>query len=910
MKSIRFRIAVAALGVAVAAFSLASPASAFIRLTRAAASGSGVVQAHWYDSELPLVSVVNATNADLPYATEFAIVTASAKAWEDVNTSYFTVNPVDWTSGPYLPPALAFDGQNSLLFDVAGVNFATGSGVIAFVRSYVNLTDGHTVDADLVFNDKEFWQSTSSPVLTPSPDPNQTSIDVQAVITHEYGHYFSLDHTSIANATMIPFILNDTSQRTLELDDRAGLSTVYPESASRPGGVTPGGVDFGATTGTISGTCLNGADGSATFGAHVEAINVADPTPEASISAISGEMTLRDGQGDWMIHGLPPGTYAVRIVPLDGVHTIAADANIGGVFNGLDINFEPEFWNGAGEGACGYTDPPNAYSLVSVSPGANTGGLNFVTNIYPGRVNIAQYGVFENNVTYRNTGYRAVRFDPPFDPPYTIQKISFPTYTFDGLPATFVSVKLCEMLPNGLPNLAAPLVNIAPFAGSPNGVNDIPINMTVNDPGKTYFWVMQFPAAGGSFPYNFPFLRMDYTTMEQGLYGNTYDISLAGGASLLIDRNIAVDMTCQIGSMDCSLAGTAGVPIEAAQSLGANRRDTKTEFNFVRPTDTRADGFPMAANSLQQTDLLARPPFGPWTLIASGGAGTGAISLNNPPGGVVLWGAQAVDKNGHKAILTNTTITGYNEDADEPNGRLNEATALATPVISHNATYSPAGDQDYYSFMAKPGDMIEAFAVATGQDGANNLDLTMFLFDNSGNIVAFDDDSNGNLNPALTYTVPPASSNSKSMAPRTFTILMTDFGGSFFAPTRAPRVITPQTYQFSVGVTPSMLAGRLARGMNPDGFGFMLGGPNPANPHAKLVYVLPRNADGTRVALRLYDIQGRLVRTLVDQNEQAGPHTVVWDGTDQSGRSVSSGTYFARITAGPFRAQEKILFVK
>jgi hypothetical protein len=213
--------------------------------------------------------------------------------------------------------------------------------------------------------------------------------------------------------------------------------------------------------------------------------------------------------------------------------------------------------------------------------------------------------------------------------------------------------------------------------------------------------------------------------------------------------------------------------------------------------------------------------------------------------------------------------------------------------------------------MAKPGDVIAANAVAIGQDGYNNLDLTMFLFDNTGEIVAFDDDSNGNLNPKLSFTVPPPSGNSKSMAPRKFTILMTDFQGSLFSPTSAPRLITPQTYRFSVNVTPSAaLAARLARGMNGDGFGFALGGPNPANPHAKLVYVLPRNADGTRVSLRVYDIQGRLVRTLVDRNEQAGPHTAVWNGTDQSGRHVSSGTYFARITAGSFRAEEKILFVK
>ncbi|HEY7726843.1 MAG TPA: matrixin family metalloprotease, partial [Candidatus Eisenbacteria bacterium] len=334
MTSHRFRFAVAALLAGAAALSIADPASAFVRLTRAADPGPGVVQAHWLDSEMPILSVIDATNNDIPYSTALAAIQAAAKAWEDVNTSYLTANPVDVASGSYLPAALAFDGQNSVLFDRTGVNFVPGSGVIEFVRTFVDVSNGHSLDADMVANDVDFYWSTSSPDLTPAP-PGQISVDLLAVVTHEYGHYFSLDHTSVANCTMIPYILDTTDQRTLELDDRAGLSTVYPESASRPGGLSPGAVDFAATTGTISGTCVSGYDGSATFGAHVEAVNLADPTPEASISAISGEMTVRDGQGDWMIHGLPPGAYAVRIVPLDGVHTIASDANVGGVFNGL-----------------------------------------------------------------------------------------------------------------------------------------------------------------------------------------------------------------------------------------------------------------------------------------------------------------------------------------------------------------------------------------------------------------------------------------------------------------------------------------------------------------------------------------------------------------------------------------------
>ncbi len=243
----RIRIVVAVLLVGAAVLSFASPASAFIRIARQETPTSPVVQAHWLDTDLPLKIVIDPTNSDQPSGTALTVILASSQAWEDINSSYFTESAHAFAGGPDLPPALANDGQNSVLFDPTGVNFPT-AGVIAFTRSFIDGTDGRTLDSDLVFNDRDFFSSVSTPNLTPAP-AGQTSVDLQAVITHEYGHMFGLDHTSIAGCTMVPFISNDISQRTLELDDRAGNSTIYPESASRPGGLSPGAVDFGCDDG-------------------------------------------------------------------------------------------------------------------------------------------------------------------------------------------------------------------------------------------------------------------------------------------------------------------------------------------------------------------------------------------------------------------------------------------------------------------------------------------------------------------------------------------------------------------------------------------------------------------------------------------------------------------------------------
>ena len=66
--------------------------------------------------------------------------------------------------------------------------------------------------------------------------------------------------------------------------------------------------------------------------------------------------------------------------------------------------------------------------------------------------------------------------------------------------------------------------------------------------------------------------------------------------------------------------------------------------------------------------------------------------------------------------------------------------------------------------------------------------------------------------------------------------------------------------------------------------------PNPANPGTHISYDLP---GATQVVLRIVDVRGRLVRTLVDGWRPAGAHRAFWDGRDDAGRSAASGVYLA-----------------
>ena len=84
--------------------------------------------------------------------------------------------------------------------------------------------------------------------------------------------------------------------------------------------------------------------------------------------------------------------------------------------------------------------------------------------------------------------------------------------------------------------------------------------------------------------------------------------------------------------------------------------------------------------------------------------------------------------------------------------------------------------------------------------------------------------------------------------------------------------------------------------------------PNPFNPATTISFTLP---SPRTVDLRVYDIGGRLVRTLVDgESGSGGVNSVVWDGGDNDGRPVASGVYFYRIETGPYTESRKMVLIR
>ena len=86
--------------------------------------------------------------------------------------------------------------------------------------------------------------------------------------------------------------------------------------------------------------------------------------------------------------------------------------------------------------------------------------------------------------------------------------------------------------------------------------------------------------------------------------------------------------------------------------------------------------------------------------------------------------------------------------------------------------------------------------------------------------------------------------------------------------------------------------------------------PNPFNPTTWITFGIPARAGEVEVRLEIFTIDGRLVRSLVQNKLSPGAHRVQWDGRDGDGASVPTGVYFYRIRAGNFAASRKLALVK
>jgi hypothetical protein len=83
--------------------------------------------------------------------------------------------------------------------------------------------------------------------------------------------------------------------------------------------------------------------------------------------------------------------------------------------------------------------------------------------------------------------------------------------------------------------------------------------------------------------------------------------------------------------------------------------------------------------------------------------------------------------------------------------------------------------------------------------------------------------------------------------------------------------------------------------------------PNPFNPETRISFAL---SSASRTVIHIYNIKGEKIRTLVNEQLDAGHHSVIWSGKDDNGRSVASGIYFYKFKTDNFSKTKKMLLLK
>jgi hypothetical protein len=228
------------------------------------------------------------------------------------------------------------DNSHEVIFDndgsiIEGLFSVDSSSVLGVGIPFTNESTGEIVDSVLFIN---------TSVDLDKDETTKKDIIISAIV-HELGHVSGLAHTNITYNVLsdkkLPtmywssFPNDDTQGITLELDDIAAISTLYPANNIEN--------KYGAVEGQIT-----KANGDGVFGISIVLINT--ETAEA-LGGISGYKTGKTGTGEFYITGIPPGEYFIFAQAIDGsseIGNLTGDI-IGGIFSNVTQDFIGEFFN-------------------------------------------------------------------------------------------------------------------------------------------------------------------------------------------------------------------------------------------------------------------------------------------------------------------------------------------------------------------------------------------------------------------------------------------------------------------------------------------------------------------------------------------------------------------------------------